>query len=602
MTTAQITDTSIINKDYCSRGLIVNRATSHPCVRDSDGTLWVAIRERHLVGHINLYRSKDGGFTWQNIFKGDWPTGLGWGGESPILGTEAAVGAFIHLQVLENLNKIIMWHTFHYNGDNTIRAWPFIFNKTTGERNLTEVPSNAPDYKVGADSLCMKFPYNENMLFIVYIAAGSLVVRSFYPNQITLYRTSTALSGGWTPTFDAVARQDGLIDIAIVQSTALKYLRYNDLTQTYSASVTVATSVNTIGDVGISRDGNGHLLITYTDYTGSTSSLKYARSTDNGVTWVPVTIPTVGTPFDAMTAAPTSRLINTAGLNGFLLSYVDQVGAGPIRTYVRTLIGGALGAAKEIATVSNPGVKIMGVRFFETPTGKQLDLSDPGQARVAFQVGEGNSNLGLDSISVRIGQEELAESAYPSLSTSLPAADVPTLFERLVTVNVLAGPEENQDYFAAGAVGAITRKYLKAFASTGTYCVIRRYNPTVAAETNDRSAYGTPTSISRPIILTPMTYEWPFPQSSEDFTAFVERDARKIHLPPDLWLEREFILNAGNFLKRTIWTMLFDGNEYEISQVVPSFVSGKITHYSANAYVVGSSNDPFSRKTLVSET
>jgi hypothetical protein len=41
---------------------------------------------------------------------------------------------------------------------------------------------------------------------------------------------------------------------------------------------------------------------------------------------------------------------------------------------------------------------------------------------------------------------------------------------------------------------------------------------------------------------------------------------------------------------------------YEISQVVPYFINSQICYYGANGYVVGPSNDPFSRPVLPSET
>ena len=48
--------------------------------------------------------------------------------------------------------------------------------------------------------------------------------------------------------------------------------------------------------------------------------------------------------------------------------------------------------------------------------------------------------------------------------------------------------------------------------------------------------------------------------------------------------------------------MHYAGNQYEVTQVVPKFIDNQIAYYKANMYVVGPSNNPFTKITLPSET
>jgi len=151
--------------------------------------------------------------------------------------------------------------------------------------------------------------------------------------------------------------------------------------------------------------------------------------------------------------------------------------------------------------------------------------------------------------------------------------------------------------------GHITVKYIDAFNKVGTRLRLKRYEPLANSQMNDSSAYDNPTDTSVLAFLDPQSYSFPSPElTASNQTNYIEQDIRKLYLPPTVHLARTFTVNNKGFLKRTVWLTEFDGNEYEISQVVPRFASNQIAYYEANAYVVGPSRDPFARTVLPSET
>lgn len=596
-----VTNTGITNKSYTSRGLITHRSNTNNLVRASDGTLWVATRERHRLGHLNLYRSVDNGFSWQTVFRGSWPTGLGWGTEIDILSGRTN-GPFISLQLFESLGKIVVWQAFQFGGTE-YRAWPFIFDTNTGTRVLDEVPSNYGGYQVVADDISIKFAYNENMVYMVYTKSDNLHVKTFHPAQLTADRTDSNTTGvSYLSDFDATARADGYVDIAIARYTErLDYVRYNDATLSFTSNQ-IAQAVGRVIDINIVRDGQGNLLCLWGDVEGlNVVSLWASISTDNGASWTHHFVNTGTTYVDEIQTESATRAAALAGIDGFLISYT-YVDEGVPKTFVRSLSSnGNLGTESQIA--QDEDRPVVGAKFFKAPAAKLMDLESPSFARVAFQVGEGNSATGADTTPVRLAQELLSESAFPSfIAKPTPAPDAPNNNQAVVALFIHPGVSANFDSYAADLTGRYTENTLAAFKKVGTAMQISRYEPTLAAEVNDRSAYGAANTQTLHCIVTPLSYEMPLANFQDNFQVFIERDVRRIYIPATLHLERNIILNRGNFLKRTIWTVLVGGNEYEISQVVPYFIAGQLTHYAANAYVIGPSNDPFSRKTLPSET
>jgi hypothetical protein len=236
------------------------------------------------------------------------------------------------------------------------------------------------------------------------------------------------------------------------------------------------------------------------------------------------------------------------------------------------------GAAKE-ATSQPATANVVGGHFFKPCEDNLLVLSTPGFARIAYQVEQGSSELMLDCTPVAFAQE-LLTTAFPLYAATLPSSN-------------------NVDFYGAGMNGTRTAKYIEAFSSLGVTLMFRRFEPLATAEMGDRSSYAAPTETPYKVVIDPSSYSFPTPELQiADQTAWIERDVRRLFLPPNVPLLRTFLLNAGNI----VWTILLDGNEYEVSQVVPRFIDEEIVFYEANAYVIGPSRDPWSRVILPSET
>jgi hypothetical protein len=249
---------------------------------------------------------------------------------------------------------------------------------------------------------------------------------------------------------------------------------------------------------------------------------------------------------------------------------------------------------------------IAGAKFFDIAEGILMNLEEPGLVRCAFQEDEGNSKVQMSSIPIHIDQDILSVGPYP---ISYPSEDgsytVETagVDELLVSFNIVDDIGSNIDYYDKGYIGEYTTRYLNTFITKGTSVRILKYEPIQAVKTGDRSCYDYPDETWANIFIDPLSYGSPqVVEDPDNTTGYVEQDIRKVYLPPNLHLDRQFILNDGNFLKRTVWTMQYGGNEYELTQVVPRFINNQITHYDCNAYVVGPSYDPFSRVALPSET
>jgi len=371
-------------------------------------------------------------------------------------------------------------------------------------------------------------------------------------------------------------------------AAGLKHVRF-DLGALTFGTVHDISEVSVVS-LAVARDGYDNLCAVWGELDGTDVNMKYGISLDDGATWA-ISSPPVGgaaTFVDAITSDPEARVDIIGGQDGgFLFMYVRENAGGINRLYVHQLTtndGIIYTCGVAVEATSRPAAEnIVGGHFFKPCEDTLLTLAIPGFVRIAYQVEEGTNELMLDATPVGFGQELLL-SAFP---VSTPST-------------ITAG---NVDFYTAGMTGSRTTVYMNAFDSLGITCLLRKYEPNADATMADRGAYGEPTEIEKKIILDPSSYSFPIPSlQTADQTAWIERDVRRIYVPPDFPLLRTFILNAGNFMKRTVWTVLLDGNEYEISQVVPRFVDDEIAFYEANAYVIGSSRDPWARTVLPSET
>ncbi|KKL07207.1 hypothetical protein LCGC14_2588340, partial [marine sediment metagenome] len=147
----------------------------------------------------------------------------------------------------------------------------------------------------------------------------------------------------------------------------------------------------------------------------------------------------------------------------------------------------------------------------------------------------------------------------------------------LVTFEVLGTPNSNIDYHAFGMVGSFTDRYEAAFERVGNSLRFLKYEPDQDNFMNDRSAYDAPTESFSKAIFHPSSYSFPSVDlAAGSQAAWIEQDIRKLYLPPDFHLSRTFSVNQGGYLKRTVWLCEYDGNQYELSQVVPHFIKNEI--------------------------
>src|SRR4051812_814800 len=117
-----ITNTAIVNESWNARGLITHNAVTKALVRADNGTLWAAVREGHVKEYINIYRSKDNGFSWENMYAGDFlattrRTGIGGLNQN---------GPHINLTLSEERQRLILWHTFYDLSTKVYDCEPFI--------------------------------------------------------------------------------------------------------------------------------------------------------------------------------------------------------------------------------------------------------------------------------------------------------------------------------------------------------------------------------------------------------------------------------------------------------------------------------------------
>lgn len=613
-----ITTAGILANVYNSRALITHNYDNATLVRGTDGTLWFALRENYTAAPISLYRSENG-FDWQKVYTGQLTSSVSRTAAVAGINTN---GPHLTLNVFEELNRAIIWHAYYDTSTGKYNLEPFVLNITDVD-NVTRITTDAPtEIVTDADQMAIDAPYTNKTIFVSYMYFNSLRVKQYRPTYQTASETTAQLTGSFFNVLGTCAHQNGYVDYLILINTGASTLQVGHTRYTENVGFTTAHVITTLGgiydctDLSIAHDDNDNLCAFWTqaNAAGTTVDVYYAISTDDGVTWTGPTVINKSSGHshytDSVTSQKAGRTTVLGGIGGFMLGYTRNNASGVPKTYVRSLFTSngttyTLGDEKEIATqVAQASDAVVGLRWFQPPSSILLDLADPGLVRVGYQIGEGNSASQNDTRPIRICHELLSASAYPPAEeTESYTTDVPGTSDLIVYINVLGGPSEDTDYYDAGLTGSITDRYLAAFNKIGTTARFFKYEPVATAQMNDRSAYTAPVEYVSLMSIDPATYEAPLAnRGSDGYTTYIERDIRKVYLPPDFHMDRSFVINAGNFLKRTVWTMYFDGNEYEITQVIPYLINEQIAYYSGNAYVIGPSNDPFSKHTLPSET
>lgn len=256
------------------------------------------------------------------------------------------------------------------------------------------------------------------------------------------------------------------------------------------------------------------------------------------------------------------------------------------------LIGFASGvyAGSNISTdpwrrVNSVSGNVLGGKFFKYMDEAVPNFGDKSSIRMAYQVGQANSAYGSDTVYSRVYHERLSNLAFP------------------VSYSGTAFTKDNIDYYASGYINNNTSLYISKINDLGMLYSFSRYDPDERSTINGIGGYTLSRTFEDQACIDPGSYSFAsVARNNSDFSDYIERDTRKIFYKPNLYLDRNFVLNDGGYLKRTIYTVRIMGNDYELAQIVPRFLDGNILYYEANLYVIGPSNDPFSKVILPSES
>lgn len=619
MTSSIYTNTGIVEASWNSRGLILHNAVTKNLIVEDNGTLWAAVRENNPEKWINIYKSTDNGFSWQNMYRGNFSTSTR---RTGITGLNTN-GPVMHLTYNEQLKKLILWHSFYETDLDRYDIEPFIFNIVNGELVRPQSTGDNADTTVteaiatDMDELFFDVSYSDNGIFLTYTQNSQLTCQFFrHSYQATNDGgiKQTAINDFFS-LVSTCANNEDQIDIVAIRdfsnNFALVHLKYDRLTGLFSDDTIIQEiPAADMTDLNIERDGYGNLCVFWSQKTVDDLfvSEKYSISTDDGQTWSEVaTVPTTAGQGDLKDNALQQVIARTTllgGLQGFILGYC-KLFQNNGTAYVRLLTtenGQDYILGEEQVAASSTVDHVTGIKFFRPVGASYINLSNPGEIRIAYNVGISSTQIQVDRYPNYFGQKLLKDEAYLETTLVEFEEDEAMPNQLLANYNLLGGTSDNIDYYSEGLVGPLTRKYESAFERFGTSVYIEQYEPISESYLGDKSAYTLNDSWYVKVFFQEINYGFPAPSSNESFDQYIERDMRKVHLPPYFHLNRNFLINKGNKLKRTVWTLKFDGNEYELSQVVPKFVDNQITYYTANAYVIGPSRNPFTRTILPSET
>jgi hypothetical protein len=615
---SQVTSRAIIPQLYVNRGLITHRTGSQQCLRRSNGELWVLVL--HPGGFITVYISRDNGFSWIEM-DADPSTTLSINN----VNTFECHGPHLNWIVSEKWSRVQFIFPDNSTPDVQGVSIPIdsFLSSTDGSGTFT-----TSNFTVLATSLAeenyFRIVNNQTNGFIVYRnTSNRIAFRKISPRSNAL--SSISSISGTEPIrntlglyLDKNSQLYMLYDREISSSHRITFIRYDDEAVAVTTAVELLDLTTTKTPIGesldITKDGLNNLCAVWTAVdTDEETTIYYSTSIDNGFNWDTNALSrTSGHSSFVDTirsegAGRTSVIGSSSG--GFILCYTENSVNNVPKTWVRRLTTADngltydLGDEEEIASHLSYVTPVVGARFFHPMNGQLMDLSDPGLCRVAYQINEGHSTTFADVKPIIIGQELLFTSAFSSDDTGTYTLDTTDSSSLMVQANILGSLTNNSDYYALGATGEYTDRYLAAFNRLGNTMKILKYEPTESAYLNDRSAYGSPTQYETLSEFSSQSYAFPTPETTDTIqTSYIEQDIRKLYLPPDFHLSRQFVINEGGFLKRTVWICQFGGNEYELSQVVPHLINNQICYYEANAYVVGPSRDPFARDVLPSET
>lgn len=626
MSSSIFTNTGIVETSWDGRGLITDNFITKNLITLDNGVLFALIRENLYENEHGIYISKDNGFSWTRA----WSTTL----EANHITTDTAYagptnahGPIMHLAVNEKLKQIKVFISVLALSGSFFRVQ---VNSLTYNSNyeITESDVSPEIVTTGQQSMIHDISFNEDNIFLTVATSTGLYLRSQSWDatwgaalSTTRYESAT-YPGNFFDMLATNATNENKVDIIAVEdfgsSYDVFYISYDKLSNSFSGKSRIANiPPNTVGDFNICRDGYGTILCYggMNNSAGTNVSEYYSISVNNGVTWnganeIRDTVSQSDLK-DPITNQYRSRANAIGCLQGFLLTYTKEYEEKAI-SYVRKMttediVSYTLG--EERIAASHPTYDVNGAKFFAGAGPTLFDLDTVENIRIGYQLklpGASKSNSAFQAFEsnspVYFGQKLLLDEAYPYDLNAYREIDNALDHQLLCTFNLLGTTYENVDYYAEGLIGNITSKYISAYNRFGTSVDIKRYEPIGNSLRNDKSAYALTSQTYVKAFVDELNYALPAPSGNETFKDFIEKDIRQIHLPPTLHLGRTFLVNNGNYSKRTVWLLTYGGNEYELTQVVPKFIDNQIAYYTANAYVVGPSRDPFSRTILPSET
>ena len=337
----------------------------------------------------------------------------------------------------------------------------------------------------------------------------------------------------------------------------------------------------------IAVDASGVLCVHYCKSAdGINSTGHYAISNDGGSTWSTFTTDTpagYSAAYDDLASdfAPSNDVLGTS--DGFLISRIFELN-GSADLFIKEINadGSSTDAWHKVNSVSG---NVIGGKFFRFTNEMKPSRSNKTGIRMAYQIGENNEVDGLGTKRSTVYQERIINSAYPDEFTGTSYAG------------------QNIDYYAAGYKNDNTELYINKIDEIGMEYSFTRTDPLENATVNGRSAYGASVTTEEVAVVDPGAYGFPtVAKNDADFNEYIARDTRKMFFKANNFLDRNFVINEAGTLKRTIWSIRIMGNDYEIAQIVPRWLDGSIMYYEANLYVIGPSNDPFSKVILPSES
>ena len=614
----KLIDSAIEYKVLNSRAVSSNgsNAMNKAFYVDRDGTLWAAFFVTYK--NINVYRSNDNGFSWE------WVTTAVQAGRSGTV--QGSPLFFMKSQTLDKIYLVV--------ADGVIYEIPSTeaglvrdpdFNLLVPSIIRQFIPQNQ-EYITGQDgyrgNLCSICGDPDSTFYMFYAnMPGSYLkcaeysmtnsVRGFQLAETAweLWANSAVFSTATSSEkIDSVAK-DRYCYLAFTNlSDNVEFIKYDKQSHAFGTPVTISVPDLHSKDPSIAIDGNDSLLMAWGETTTNDTDIdiKIATSLNGGTTWTTqsVTKPFNTTAFlDPVTLTPEVRISLLADVaGGFLLSAIFISPVGYSTLYVKKITTeGVQDAWKELNSKS---ADITGNQFFRPLNDRLPYFGNMSSIRSAYQVGEGNQEHGNDTILTSVFQESLAGKAYVLNSTSSSLGIDPLTSGQLrLDFKVVGSLSDSIDYYNGNVVGTYTDSYIDAMNKIGVSVKVHKYEPVEASTDTGGGSYTDPTEYTTKIVIDPQTYDFPaIAKETAVFTQYIARDIRKAFFKPDFFMGRTFIINDGGYIKRTVWTLSYIGNDYEISQVVPRFMNNEICFYEANLYVIGPSNDPFRKITLPSET